>query len=169
MLRNGLRNLEVQIVVPSKRGKICTSEMPVQVNHLQFYGVSYMLPKCQTGHGAFTYYQPCTRPEINTERADFVSFLWPSSPHSSTGCYQLPGHSSPSCPPMGNQQNLLLFSSSVTLQRGFLWKAHCISGPQLLSLPSIYSTIATHADPFQLFKRKTEYLKGSDFSFGSNK
>lgn len=55
--------------------------MPVQVNHLQFYGVSYMPPKCQTGDGAFTYYQPHTHPEINTERADFMSFLWPSSPH----------------------------------------------------------------------------------------
>lgn len=65
------------------------------------YGISYMLQKCKTGHGAFTCNQPHTRPEINTEGADFVSFLWTSSPHSSTGCYQLPGRS---CPLMGSRQ-----------------------------------------------------------------
>lgn len=41
-LRTGLRNLEVQIFVPSKRRKISTSEMPAQVNSLQF-SVPYML------------------------------------------------------------------------------------------------------------------------------
>lgn len=115
-----------------------------------------MPQKCKTAHGAFTYNQPHTPLGINKEGANFVLLLQTSSPHGCS-CW-----GQPALPTTGQQP----CSSSW---RGFSWEALGIAGPWLLSIPSIYSTIAAHRGSFQLFKTKTEYLKGSDCSFSSNK
>lgn len=128
MLRNGLRNLEVQTAAPSKRAKICTSESPPT------YGMS---SKVAVERSPLISYIRLPRQAL-WEEILCCSFPTPWS----TSCCQEPG----------NQQNLLLASSSRTPQRSFSWTAHCSSGRRY-SLPAIDGTSTTHTGLFPLFKR----------------
>lgn len=112
-----------------------------------------MPQKCKTGHGAFPYNQPHPCLGINTEGADF-GLLLQTSPQLQLLRATSTAHHWPAA--------LQLFLKRFPMES--------ISGPWPLSLPSIYSTVATHRDSFQLFKTKAEYLQGCYFSFlSSNK
>lgn len=130
MLRNGLRNLEVQTAAPLKRAKICTSESPPT------YGMS---SKVAVECSPLISYVRLPRQALR-EQILCCSFPTPRS----TSCCQEPG----------NQQNLLLASSSQTPQRSFSWTAHCSSGRRYsLFLPSMAQAQHTQAS--------SRFLKGA--------